>query len=132
MPPEAPVFVYGTLKRGLGNHAVMLEAGGEFAGEARTVTRFPLVENGLPYLLEQPRRGHRVQGELYRLNNARGLAHLDRLEGHPNFYRRRLIEVESSGGSRLKAWVYFLARTHEHLSELPPLRAYGGRRFAQA
>ncbi|MBE2202970.1 MAG: gamma-glutamylcyclotransferase [Chthoniobacterales bacterium] len=125
LPPEGRplVFVYGTLKRGFGNHRVMADAGGEFICEGRTVTPLPLVAQGLPFLLDQPGHGHRVEGEVYRVGDSRGWDRLDRLEGHPDFYRRRLIEVEGTDGDRYEAWAYFIAR-EEALAGLPRLCAY--------
>lgn len=131
MPPEdchnCPlVFVYGTLKRGLGNHRVMVVAGGEFVCEGVTSVRFPLVEHGLPYLLHRPGEGHQVEGEIFRIGSSEGWCKLDRLEGHPSFYRRRLIEVQGHDGDRYMAWAYFIARAEASLATLPFLRAYVG------
>ena len=127
MPPEDHplVFVYGTLKRGFGNHGVMLDAGGEFVCEGVTATPFPLVEQGLPFLIFLPGHGHRVKGEVYRVGDSRGWQQLDRLEGHPDFYRRRLIGVESAEGEIYEAWTYFVVERDDALAGLPPLRAYG-------
>lgn len=127
MPPrDHPlVFVYGTLKRGFHNHRVMAEAGGEFVCEGVTVTPFPLVERGLPFLIFRPGEGHRVEGEIYRVGDERGWERLDRLEGHPDFYQRRLIEAEGADGEIYEAWAYFIARGAEALAGLPPLRAWG-------
>lgn len=137
MPPKnchvcSLVFVYGTLKRGFGNHRVMIEAGGEFVCEGMTATPFPLVEQGLPFLLFRPGHGHRVEGEIYRVDNLRGWKRLDQLEGHPDFYRRRLIDIESTDGEIRETWTYFVAGRNEMLAGLPPLRAYVGHRLAQA
>ena len=48
-PPRVntiPVFVYGTLKRGHGNHREL--EGATFLGEAQTVDRYALHVQGLP------------------------------------------------------------------------------------
>lgn len=118
------VFVYGTLKRGFGNHRVMADAGGEFVCEGRTVTPFPLVVQGLPYLIFRPGNGQRVEGEVYRIADDEGWYRLDSLEGHPNFYRRKLIEVEGEDGDIYEAWAYFIVN-EGNLAELPHLCAYG-------
>jgi gamma-glutamylaminecyclotransferase len=120
------VFVYGTLKRGFHNHSVMCRARGEFVCRGETVLHFPLVVDGLPYLLNTPGKGHQVEGEIYRVDSVDGWCTLDRLEGHPSFYERRLIEIAGADGETYAAWVYFLARTDERLASLPPVRAYGG------
>lgn len=120
------VFVYGTLKRGFHNHGVMVRAGGEFVSSGTTVERYPLVIDGLPYLLDVPGQGHPVKGEIYRVSSAEGWSMLDRLEGHPRFYERRLTEIAGADGETYAAWVYFLARADERLASLPPVCAYDG------
>lgn len=128
MQPEEQhplVFVYGTLKRGFGNHRVMQEAGGRFVCEATTTEQFPLVEQGLPYLLLRPGQGRRVEGEIFRVGTPEGWRRLDHLEGHPQFYHREVIAIEAADGDTYEAWAYFLTHEDESLAGLPPLRAYG-------
>lgn len=123
---KTPLFaVYGTLKRGFGNHQVMLDAGGEFVADARSVTPFPLVVSGLPYLLDRPGEGHRVVVELYRIPSNSGVTRLDRLEGHPSFYCRRVEAFEQQDGTIANAWVYFLVRGSQRLKGLEPVVCYG-------
>jgi gamma-glutamylaminecyclotransferase len=72
MRPTAPattlLFVYGTLQRGLPNHA---RNAGRFLGRYRTRERLPLYvvrlpdEDRAPWLVDDPGRGDRVSGELY-------------------------------------------------------------------
>jgi len=127
MPPENHplVFVYGTLKRGFHNHRVMEEAGAQFVCAGATVTCFPLVQSGLPFLLHRPGEGHRVEGEIFRVPTAAGWERLDRLEGHPTFYRRKITPIQGDEGDLYAAWTYFLARADKDLARLPPLCAYG-------
>lgn len=122
MTPDL-VFVYGTLKRGHGNHRVMQRSGGEFVGASMTMECFPLVVDGLPYLLDRSGSGHRVIGEIYRISDADGWLHLDRLEGHPRFYRRRVIACEV-GGIAMDAWTYFLQGDYNRFAHLTPVREY--------
>lgn len=115
-PEDKPlVFVYGTLKRGFGNHRVMLLAGGHFVCEGKTLEHLPLIQRGLPYLLDQPGRGRQVEGEIFRIPDRSGWRHLDLLEGHPDFYRRRLTDILGSDGETYEAWTYFLARDHQNI-----------------
>ncbi len=123
-------FVYGTLRRGFGNHRIMQRAGGRFFGDAVTRTPFPLVVDGLPYLLERPGEGFPVEGELYRIPEY-GWEDLDRLEGHPHFYRRR-VESFLVGGEVVQAWVYFLSRDDGYLSQLNPMVSFAATRTVSA
>jgi gamma-glutamylcyclotransferase (GGCT)/AIG2-like uncharacterized protein YtfP len=77
--PAATVFVYGTLKRGGGNHAHL--AGQVYLGEARTVAGFTLYSLGeYPGLVADPADQGGVTGELWAVD-AGCLARLDLLEG---------------------------------------------------
>ncbi|KAL1021688.1 hypothetical protein UPYG_G00016650 [Umbra pygmaea] len=94
------IFVYGTLKKGQPNHFRMLpdQANGkaEFCGYARTIERYPLVIAGkynIPALLNRPGEGERVQGEVYKVDNAM-LTFLDAFEGCPTMYQRTKVQLE--------------------------------------
>lgn len=83
------VFVYGTLLAGEGNHRLLASA--QLVGEARTEPAFELRDLG--YFPGLVRGGqHAVFGEIYAVD-AETLAALDRLEGHPRFYRRTRIAL---------------------------------------
>ena len=87
----ARVFVYGTLLSGEPNHRVLADA--ELLGEASTEPAFHLVDLGaFPALV--PGGKTAVAGEVYKVDNAT-LDRLDRLEGHPRFYRREPITLDS-------------------------------------
>ncbi len=85
------VFVYGTLLAGEPNHRVL--AGATLvADDARTEPAFELRDLGpFPGLV----RGgsHAVVGEVYEVDDVT-LAALDRLEGHPRFYKRSRISLD--------------------------------------
>jgi gamma-glutamylcyclotransferase (GGCT)/AIG2-like uncharacterized protein YtfP len=90
------VFVYGTLKRGHGNHHWM--AGAAFLGEARLpgavlhdLGPFPMAIRGDGV----------VWGEVYGID-ANVLSRLDGLEGYPRLYERHVMAL--ADGRR--AWVY--------------------------
>lgn len=89
------VFVYGTLMRGFGNHGLL--AGATYLGPAGTAAAWRLLDLGaFPALVSAPDGfAAPVRGELYRVDGAT-LAALDRLEGHPDFYRRVPILVYPS------------------------------------
>lgn len=94
------LFVYGTLLRGERNHRVLGRA--EYVGDAKTTARFTMFDLGsYAAIVAGGRTG--ITGELYVVDEA-ALATLDRLERHPNLYRRTEIELE--GGGRAEAYVY--------------------------
>ena len=98
------VFVYGTLKKGHGNHRLL--AGSEFLGEGRTREKYALYSSGIPFAIKEEKVS-KIQGELY-LVNAATLTDLDRLEGHPGWYCREEISVVLEGkGAEVTAWLYF-------------------------
>ena len=86
---ETLLFVYGTLRRGLANHAWI--AGARFLGAGRTASRHALFVDGFPYLAPGP-AVHHVRGEVYAVD-AVMLAATDHLEGHPTWYERRPVDV---------------------------------------
>jgi len=84
------VFVYGTLKRGHSNHNHYLGQA-RFVGAARTEPLYVMRSlGGFPGVTRGGTTA--VTGEIFEVTNAE-LANLDRLEGHPDFYRRQLISV---------------------------------------
>lgn len=84
------VFVYGTLLSGQCNHRLLRTA--RFLGAARTTPRFQMHSLGLyPGVVEGGSQA--IAGELYEVDET-GVAMLDRLEGHPDFYRRTVIELD--------------------------------------
>jgi gamma-glutamylcyclotransferase (GGCT)/AIG2-like uncharacterized protein YtfP len=95
-PIETLLFVYGTLRRGGANHALLERA--RCVGPATTVVRFALFVAGIRVPAPAPAH-HRVRGELYAID-AETLATLDRLEGHPRWYERRPLRVVLDDESR--------------------------------
>ncbi|KAL0204329.1 hypothetical protein M9458_002347 [Cirrhinus mrigala] len=97
------VFVYGTLKKGQPNYFRMKDTANgqaDFLAHARTVERYPLViatEYNIPFLLNVPGKGHRVYGEIYRVNKTM-LNFLDKFEECPEWYQRIKIQLEVQDG----------------------------------
>lgn len=95
------VFVYGSLKKGFGNHPLL--QGSAFLGN--TTTRdshyvmgsfgaFPAVRRG----------GHlKVAGELYEVDSET-LGRLDNLEGNGSFYKREKVPLDNGKWG----WIYLL------------------------
>ena len=101
------VFVYGTLKRGHGNHVLL--RGSDFLGPSLTKEIYTMYRSGIPFVSKSPGTT-RVIGELYNVDELT-LNHLDMLEGHPTWYKREQINVDyiSNEGEMesTKAWLYF-------------------------
>lgn len=95
------VFVFGTLKEGFPNFRT--NRGVRVRGEFVTVQRFPLYlvgERHSPWLVNAPGEGHRVSGQVFRVDAA-ALAQMDVLErvSEPDGYVRLAIEVVPAGGA---------------------------------
>jgi gamma-glutamylaminecyclotransferase len=86
------LFVYGTLKRGGSNHALM--AGQNFLGEARTQPGYRLYAlDGHPGMVAKSDDRDGVTGEVWSVDEDR-LAELDRFEGlTERLYRREPVKV---------------------------------------
>ncbi|KAF6001858.1 hypothetical protein F1559_000352 [Cyanidiococcus yangmingshanensis] len=86
------IFVYGTLKRGWPNHALLHHA--LYEGTFVTIERFPLIIGGphfTPFLLNRAGVGKHVRGEVYRVDDEE-LAMLDVLENvGANYHRERTL-----------------------------------------
>jgi gamma-glutamylaminecyclotransferase len=102
------VFVYGTLKRGYGNNRLLSNA--TFLGEGETEGRFGLYNgSGFPFVSKNASVFSNIRGDVYAINDSE-LERLDRLEGHPNFYKREQAPVilqNAKSFHRIYAWVYF-------------------------
>jgi len=105
--------VYGSLLSGLHNH-YLLTSSTLIRSSVRTrAASFALVDgtHGFPYAIDatppcsdKSLKGDRLVGELYTVS-ATTLDDLDELEGHPTFYRRRLVSID---GEEEPAWVFIL------------------------
>lgn len=102
---ENVVAVYGTLKKGYSNFNSYLSKSA-FVGKGVTKDKYPLVIQGLPYMVNRKGLGHHVEVEVFKVSDDK-LAELDRLEGHPNWYQRVQIPIKMSSGNVLVCWLYF-------------------------
>lgn len=94
------VFVYGSLKKGLGNHDWHL-GNADYLGKAETLPQYSLFSLGAyPGVITNGKTS--IQGELYAVT-ADELEGLDRLEGHPAYYKREVIDTSDGA-----AWMYLL------------------------
>lgn len=99
------VAVYGTLKKGYSNYWSYLNGKSHHIGGGRTVDKYPLVISGLPYLINEKGNGHNVVVDVFKVSDS-VMANLDRLEGHPIWYRREQINILLKG-KKVLCWVYF-------------------------
>ncbi|XP_074520785.1 gamma-glutamylaminecyclotransferase-like [Halichoeres trimaculatus] len=135
----ARVFVYGTLKRGQPNNYRMFDLSNgkaELLASARTTQKYPLIiatKYNIPFLLNIPGEGHRVRGEIYKVDD-KMLAFLDDFESCPHMYQRNLVKLEVeewmgkgdeeekvAAGSITEAFVY---STTTYQPDWPSLHSY--------
>lgn len=93
------VFVYGTLKTGHGNHR-RLGTSPAYLGPCKIKGRMYSLGPFPAIALKDVSDDEVVHGEVYAVSDST-LADLDRLEGHPSFYKRE--EIATDYGT---AWVY--------------------------
>ena len=122
------LFVYGTLKKGFGNHRYL---------EKSTLldnccwTHGVLVDLGhFPGMLEDPTKDSKVYGELYEIDEDT-LARCDLLEGYRsdrnpdfNLYNRAVVDVNRVDGTVDKGvYTYFYARNKKNKAGAPILKS---------
>jgi gamma-glutamylaminecyclotransferase len=98
------VFVYGTLRKGQCNHRYFLDLS-KFLGMAKTKKHYALYSDTVPFL-SLTRTVSQVTGEVYAVDDVT-LLNLDRLEGHPDAYKREQAQVILQDGAEISAWIYF-------------------------
>ncbi len=101
------LFIYGTLKRGASNHAVLADQC--YLSAARTVPGYRLfVVADYPGLVRDPSDFRGVSGELWSVT-PEALARLDLFEGLPeNLYRRDSIELAEPSHHQSVQTYYYL------------------------
>jgi gamma-glutamylaminecyclotransferase len=95
-PDVERVFVYGSLKRGSGNHRIL--EGSLYYGHALILGT--MYDYGAFPAVDLAGRSN-VHGEVYEVSAAT-LDRLDSLEGHPHFYQRTRVRMSTGD----EAWVY--------------------------
>lgn len=93
------VFVYGTLKDGYCNHRLLKDCS-YVPAIAMKVDLYA----GHDYPFAKKGDGI-VFGELYEVDD-NIIKKIDMLEGHPNYYRRELIDVFDDKYNLKQAWIY--------------------------
>jgi gamma-glutamylaminecyclotransferase len=95
------LFVYGSLLSGEANAGVLARAGARLVGPARTEPRYTLFDLG-PYPALAAGGTTAVEGEVYEVDAA-GLTAVDAFEGHPDEYRRGIVDLV--GGAPAQAYL---------------------------
>jgi len=103
----SPVFVYGTLKRGLSNHSFL--AGQAFLGEASTCPGYALYDaGGYPGMVADAGARAGISGEVWSVDAA-CLGRLDALEGTAEgLYRREAVPLAAPFADRVVEAYLFL------------------------
>lgn len=106
------VFVYGTLRKGHYNHAMMRDA--TFVANASTFGKM-YSAGSFPMVSIENHDNHLVEGEIYEVSDEL-LQRLDDLESHPKWYVRTLVET-TSGPAEM--YVMPAARMYKGMREIP-------------
>lgn len=123
MADTVKLFVYGTLRRPAGGPAADTHYHQQVAESVLSVEPAHLDHASLhdfgPYPGVAKGDGS-VVGEVFELL-VDALDEADRIEGHPNFYARRLETVRLASGAPVEAWVYWAPTTQT--SEAPRIES---------
>jgi len=109
---EDLLFVYGTLKNGGFNNSWLFNS--EYKGGAITTNPYPMSctggesFKGIPYVIPAKGKGFQIKGDLFLPTDSFVWDAVDRLESHPDLYRRSIVEVlDINNNQVVKAWMYF-------------------------
>ncbi len=106
------LFVYGSLKRGMANHAQLQQAAWVGCTRLEGLALYDLGPFPMAIACGEP--GSAIEGELYQVTAA-VLKQLDRFEGAPRLYQRELHRLNSGE----TVWVYVgRARQVRHVKRL--------------
>lgn len=111
-PTKHKIFVYGSLKRGFGNHRILENS--MFVGSTETVQHnfcmHPL-HGSFPAVTIGPDDSYAIMGELYEVDN-QTLNHIDMLESNGSLYTRQLVTVYN-GTEIVEAWIYLMPENNK-------------------
>jgi gamma-glutamylcyclotransferase (GGCT)/AIG2-like uncharacterized protein YtfP/predicted glutamine amidotransferase len=123
------IAVYGTLKAGKGNHALLWSTWKwnenskgyqqdfeddwthptTFVGNGTTVENLRMEGGLVPYVYPgESQQGGHLTVEVYSVPSTAIRKQVDQLEGHPNFYTRRLTDIVLEDKSIVTAWMYYI------------------------
>ncbi len=100
------VAVYGSLRKGLGNHRLLEHV--PMIAEGVVQDSFDMYSlGGFPALVESEDNSMQIVAEVYDVDPAT-FSRLDCLEGYPSFYDRKEVTVVTNEGVELSCWIYYL------------------------
>ena len=107
------MFVYGTLMSGFSNNKMvdMQLSNNKLVDRGTTEEEYTLAVTSLPFpfLMEEDGNNY-VSGEIYKVDE-KTLNAIDQLEGHPEWYERKVVSIVTELGDKLKAWAYFMPKS---------------------
>ncbi|QDP56274.1 MAG: putative gamma-glutamylcyclotransferase [Prokaryotic dsDNA virus sp.] len=123
------IGVYGTLKKGYSNYHNYLTRAC-YVGSGETVDKYPMVIDGIPFLINRPGEGHNVDIDLFLVTGDQ-LMDIDMLEGNPNWYERKKAEVITDKGNVFLPYIYFndtrdTGVYHKTYTQQPIYNSYSG------
>lgn len=108
------VFVYGTLKHGFNNHHLLDDS--DYLGHVETSeSKWQMYSlGGFPGVVAGE---NTIYGEMYSVSQYT-FDMCDRLEGHPTFYKRELVDVVDGDGVSYTAWMYVYQGSTQGLTKV--------------
>ena len=124
---EPDVFVvYGTLKRGYGNHRLLDNEWVDYLGEVVSEEGYHVHSTGGFPMATPSEEGLPLHGEAYRVRHTAVVNNLDYLEGNGHFYNRRVRQFTLlEGGAPVLGWVYEIDRRESRLPLCPTIEKKG-------
>jgi len=113
------LFVYGTLMSGFGNNVLLRDQ--KLIGSGETVNDYTMYASGIPFVSDE-KETSKIKGELWEVHPSR-MPSLDGLEGHPDWYQRKLVPI-TVDGEEFQAWLYFNTDNRGNLIEDGDYRKY--------
>lgn len=101
------MFVYGTLMSGFSNSRLLRNS--LLVDRGTTEEEYTLAVSSIPFLVEEDGKNY-VSGEVYKVDE-KTLNAIDQLEGHPDWYERKVISIITEQGDKLQAWAYFMQKS---------------------
>jgi len=110
------IAVYGTLKKGYNNYYSYLRSS-KHVGSGTTQDKYPLLIQGLPYMVDNKGVGHNVEVDVFKVSD-KTFSDIDMLEGHPRWYKRKQIPIKMSDGKVVVCWLYFNPKEVDSSTEM--------------